>query len=79
MNYGQAQAVMVLVGERMGFDMANAGVAKQVLEGAPLHPMRFADLEREAVELNNRLRTQPASIAKANELGGVVAAEYGLN
>lgn len=79
MNYGQSQAVMVLVGERLGFKMANAVLAKQVLNGANVHPMRYVDLEREATELNNRIRKRSGAVAEANALSKQVMAEYGLN
>lgn len=79
MNYGQSQAVMVLAGERMGFPMAHAAMAKTVLEGRPLHVMHSAAISAEAVELHNQIRTQPDMVAKANALCIELIAEYNLN
>lgn len=78
MNYGQGQAVMVLVGERMGFSMLNTKHAKQVLAGEDVHPMFQAAIEREAVDLNNRLRSQPTQIARANAIARDVTTELSL-
>lgn len=79
MNYGQTQAVMVLVGERMGFEMPSAELSKKVLAGGTIHQMHHAAIEREAVDLNNRLRVQPDLIAQANNLSSAVISEFGLN
>lgn len=79
MTYGQGQAVMVLVGERMGFNMLNTDHAKRALAGHKVHPMFYASMEREAVQLHNQLRTQPDLLQQANSICDAVIAGYSLN
>jgi hypothetical protein len=82
MNYGKSLAVMVLVGERMGFNMVNADSAKKVLNGDAVHIILHAAIEREAVELNNQLRTKPDApnvIAQANKIASEVSAAFDLH
>jgi len=79
MNYGQSQAVMVLAGERLGFPMSHAAMAKTVLEGGPLHVMHSAAISVEATEFHNQIRTQPDMVAKANAHCVDLVAEYNLS
>lgn len=79
MDYGQLQAVMVLAGERLGFVMEHAAMAKQVLEGTPLHVMHRVSIEAEAVEFHNKIRTQPEMVAQAIAHRVDLIAEYNLS
>lgn len=78
MNYGQQQAVMVLAGERMGFSMVNAAIARTVLEGKPVHPMHGVAIEKEATELHNKIRTQAELVNQANKHCADLIGEYHL-
>ncbi|TAL65822.1 MAG: DUF262 domain-containing protein [Burkholderiaceae bacterium] len=78
MNYGQSQAVMVLAGERLGFQMENATLAKKILGGESVHPMFFAFIENEATAFHNRIRNQPELVEQANQHCVAIAAEYAL-
>lgn len=78
MNYGQSQAVMVLAGERMGYPMANAGNARAVLEGKPVHVMFGAAIEKEAAELHNKIRKRVDLVNQANKHCTDLIAEYHL-
>lgn len=78
MNYGQGNAIMVLVAEKMGLQPALVDMAKKVLSGGVVHVMVHAAIEREAVAANNQLRTDPVLIAKANGLCAEIKQEYEL-
>lgn len=78
MNYGQAQSVMVLAGEQLGFKTENSDLARKVLKGESLHPMFFASIEREATTLHNSIRKSSEMISQANQQCVKIAAEYGI-
>ena len=78
LNYGQGNAVMVLVADKMGLAPVHVDDAKKLLEGRPVHPMFGAAVESEAVKANNRLRSNASLIAEANRLAVEVALEYGF-
>ncbi|WP_181709823.1 hypothetical protein [Burkholderia sp. MBR-1] len=78
MTHGDANAVMVLVGERMGLNPALVAEATRQLEGGAVHPMTGAAIEKEAVALNNRLRVDSAQIERANAHAEDLKVQYGF-
>lgn len=81
MNYGQTQAVKVLVGERMGFPVTNVDDAKKVLQCGvdSVHPMVGAQISKAATDLHNQLSTQtPDVLTLANKHVTDVCAEFNL-
>jgi len=81
MQYGQAQAVKVLAGERMGFTVSNVDDAKKVLQCGvdSVHPMVGAQISKAATDVHNQLCTQSADVlAKANKHVADVCAEFGV-
>ena len=80
MNYGQTQAVMVLAGKRLGYEMPNAANAEKVLGGESVHVMHQAAIEREAVDIHEIIRGEPPEVmAQANKHCADLIAEYKLS
>lgn len=78
MNYGQGNAIMVLVADKMGLQPGLVDEARRVLSGGVVHVMVHAAIEKEAVSANNQLRTDPALIAKANGHCAEIKQQYEL-
>jgi hypothetical protein len=78
MTYGHGNAIMVLVGERMGLAPALVAESTRYLEGGTIHPMTGAAIEKEAVALNDRLRSSAALIGKANAQAEELKVQYGF-
>lgn len=78
MTYGHGCAIMVLAGNRMGLAPALVEEATRHLEGGTTHPMTGAAIEREAVDLNNRLRVDATLIAQANAHAEDLKLQYGF-
>jgi len=81
MNYGQAQAVKVIAGERMGYHMSNVDDAKKVLQHGvgSVHPMVSARISIAADDLHNKLCTQsPDVLFQSNKHVADVCKEFGL-
>jgi len=78
MNYGHAQSVMIVAGERMGLNPSLAAEAKRHLEGGAVHIITAKAMEAEAVRLNEQLRHDASLIAQANGHAEQIMAEYGF-
>ncbi len=79
MNYGQSQAIKVLVKEKMGFSTATLEMSKNLLSGTRVHPMNFRSVEEEAVEFHNKLISHPHLQTQANKIGEEIINEFGVN
>lgn len=73
-TYGDGNAIMILVADKMGLAPALVAEAKRLLEGCSIHPMNSAAMEREAVRVNDMLRHDAALIAQANGFAAEIAA-----
>ncbi|WP_321935355.1 phage protein NinX family protein [Paraburkholderia sp. J8-2] len=78
MTNGDGNAIMVLVGERMGLAPGLVAEATRQLEGGNIHPMTGAAIEREAVALNDRLRVDATLIDQANAHVEDLKAQFGF-
>jgi len=78
LNYGQCQALKVLVAEKMGMCPSNVADAQKMMRGETLHPMISASVDREAARIHNELASDGAKVAKANQIGQSVLAEHVL-
>lgn len=78
LNYGQCQALKVLVADKLGMSPSNVADAQKMMRGETLHPMISASVDREAARIHNELASDGAKVAKANQIGQSVLAEYGL-
>lgn len=78
LNYGQCQALKVLVAEKLGMSPSNVSDAQKMMRGENIHPMISASVDREAARIHTELASDGDKVAKANQLGQSVLAEYGL-
>lgn len=78
LNYSQCQALKVLVAEKLGMSPSNVSDAQKMMRGENIHPMISASDDREAARIHNELASDGVRVAKANQLGQSVLAEYGL-
>ncbi len=77
-QHGHGIAIMLLVAEIMGLDPLLATDAKRLLDGEAIHPMTGAAMEKEAVRMNDVLRSDPEKIAQANEHAKMLKVQYGF-
>ena len=77
-TYGDGNAVMILVAQRMGLEPGHVEDAKRQLEGGVIHPTVGKAMEGAAVEANNRLRHDESLIAQANIHVEHLKAEFGF-
>lgn len=75
---GDGNAVMILVGHRMGLEPMLIEDATRQLEAGSIHPMTAAAMEKEAIVLNDRLLHDAALIDKANLHAEHIKAEFGF-
>ncbi|MDD2741275.1 MAG: hypothetical protein PHV02_03320 [Rhodocyclaceae bacterium] len=79
-NYGQMQAVMVLAGKRLGYEMPSVANAEKVLGGEPVHVMHQAAIERDAADIHKIIRGDPPEVmAQANKHCADLISEYKLS
>lgn len=78
LTYVQASAIKLLVGERMGLAPALVDDARKYLEGGAVDLINSAAIEKEAVSLDNRLRTDPTLNEQVNTLADDLKAQYGF-
>ena len=78
MNYGQCQAIKVLAAHRMNLDPACVADATAMMQGASVHPMAAASVEREACRIHNALALDETSVRAANGHVATLMAEYGF-
>ena len=78
MNYGQSQAIKVLVGEKMGFPMSSADIARNILEGKPVHVSIGAAIDKEAADLHNKIACDSALVEQANKHVSELLVQYRL-
>jgi len=79
LNYGQGNAVMILVGDKMGLTPALVGEAKRHLQGGVIHVITAKAMEDAAVHINDQLRHDAALIAQANDHANEIKLEYGFS
>lgn len=77
-QYGHGHAIMILVAEMMGLSPSSVADAKQLLDGKEVHPMTGAAMEREAIRVNDLLRSDPEQIAVANRHAEQLKVQYGF-
>lgn len=78
MSYGDGNAIMILVADKMGLAPGLVVDARHRLEGRTIHPTTGAAIEREAVRVNEMLRHDATRIAQANRLAAdIIAARAG--
>ena len=75
---GDAYAIMILAGEKMGLKPGFVDQANRQLRGEPVTPTMGAMMSKESSELNNRLRHDPEQMAKANAIVQDIVAEFGF-
>lgn len=78
LNYGQCQALKVLVAKHLGLKPLNVDDAQKMMRGGSVHPIVFASVERQATLAHNELAGDDEKIDQANRVGLTVLAEYGL-
>ena len=76
---GDANAIMVLTGQRMGLEPTLVDYAEKQLRGEDLHPVAGAALEKAAVTINDKLRHDPSLIEKANAIAERLKAAHGFS
>jgi formate-dependent phosphoribosylglycinamide formyltransferase (GAR transformylase) len=79
MSYGDGQAIKILVSEKLGFDPSNTDIARKQLSGSTIHPINFAQLEKESTEMHNRLSKDPVAVKSANKIANEIALEHGFS
>lgn len=77
-TYGDGNAIMVLVGQSMGFEPRYIEDAKRVLDGGVIEPRIGAAIEGEAVRMNNLARKDASLVATANRLAHELNVQYGF-
>lgn len=78
MNYGDAQALKVLVGSMLGIYAGATDAAERHLQGEPVQPMFMSEVDKKASEIHNIIAKDHKLISKANEAGKTIAASYGF-
>lgn len=77
MTYGCGQAIKVLVAQKLDHSVTNSEVAKKHLKGETIHPIDFAELEKEATVFHNRLARDVEAVKQANVISNQLAVDYG--
>lgn len=78
MTYGDGNAIIILVAEKMGLAPSFVDDAKRQLGGSSVHPITGAAMEKEATSMNNGLRHDATLVAKANDYVQEIKAQYGF-
>ena len=78
LNYGQCQALKVLVADKMGLKSLHVDDAQKMMRGDSVHPIVFASVERQATLAHNEFAGDAEKVAQANRVGLILLAEYGL-
>lgn len=78
MSYGDAEALKVLVAERLGFNPTCVEVAKDQLMGKPIHPIKAAQVSKVATDFHNRISVDENVVASANKMIVNLMSEYGF-
>lgn len=76
MTYGDGQAIIILAAEKMGLQPSLVDEAKRQLEGQGIHPMTGAAMEKEAADMNDRLRHDASLIQEANTFAEEIKVQY---
>ena len=79
LTYGCSMAIMVLASQRMGLETSYAESARTLLSGGVLHATAGAELESEAVRLNEQVRHDDSLITKANLHVEHLCVEFGFS
>lgn len=78
MNLAQCDAVIILTAEEMNMKPAYTDHARMALCNEPVHITMKAMMNREAANINNRLRHDPNLIAQANLISMRIIQERGF-
>lgn len=78
LNFGQCEALKVLVADRLGLSPHNVDDAQKLMRGEIVHPMIFARISHQATLVHNQLAGDAHLLVQANSVGQAVLAEYGL-
>jgi hypothetical protein len=76
MTYGDAQALKVLAAERLGLNPSCVDIAKDQLNGKPVHPMLSAQLDKSATDMHNKIAADETLVARANEAFAEIQKQY---
>ncbi len=76
MTYGDAQALKVLAAERLGLNPSCVDIAKDQLNGKPVHPMLSAQLDKAATNAHNQIAADETLVARANEAFAEIQNQY---
>lgn len=78
-KYGDGIALKILAADRMGLNPGHIDNARKLLAGEKVHPMFLAQMERESVEMNEKIRHDPALVDSANLNVNAIAKEFGYS
>lgn len=73
MTYGCGQAIKVLVAKKLGHAVSTSDIAERHLKGETIHPIVFAQLEKEATSIHNQLAKNIESVKQANVISNQLA------
>lgn len=77
-NYGQQQAMMILVAARMGLDPVLLDEPKAHLNGGVIRPTMGKAMEAEACRVHEQLRPDATLVATANAHAEKLMVEFGF-
>lgn len=78
MNYGHANAIMILVAEKMGLNPPFVDEAKNHLQGGSIQITMAKAMEDAAVRANDQMRHDVSLIDQANGFVNEIKSEYGF-
>lgn len=76
MTYGDIQALKVLAAERLGLNPSCIEIAKDQLNGNPVHPMLSAQLSKAATDMHNKIAEDETLVARANDVFTEIQNQY---
>ncbi|MDK2126696.1 hypothetical protein [Parachitinimonas caeni] len=78
MTYGDGQAIILLVAERMGLSPSHLEDAMRQLRREVIHPMTGAAIEKEAMRVSNSIRHDVSLVRLANDISNEFKAKFGF-
>lgn len=78
MNYGDSQALILLVASRLGYPVRQLAHAHALLSRQPIHIISIVALEREATQWHNLIAQNPILIRRANHLSSQIKRDLNL-
>lgn len=79
LNYGQVQALKVLIAAEMGLNPGYALESAKLMQGEKVHPMIARAVERESISIHNTMCDDIEKISKANQIGEAIMSRYGFS